>query len=232
MPLSLVNICYPPFLAQGKGCPSWIHARPAEFINSPDPMPVSVSVYTGHTLQCTLCIHWSGASGAPVQLDTELLCQCMPSVPSVYPVYPVYTCSVRPVYTNYTEPGSGQEVVIIYNIFASARNIGFFSNLMSGVEDTDFSTDIYLNGILEQLDAGPGLWTPKGWTLDRDFRKSRLKNTQNFPAIATNFVCFWAEISVQSPAFPGPKCRSSVQRFQNAYFNIVCRFLPVIKFSQ
>ncbi len=32
----------------------------------PDPMPVSVSVYTGHTLQCTLCIHCSGASVAPV----------------------------------------------------------------------------------------------------------------------------------------------------------------------
>ncbi len=30
----------------------------------PDPMPVSV--YTGDTLQCTLCIHCSGASVAPV----------------------------------------------------------------------------------------------------------------------------------------------------------------------
>ncbi len=35
-------------------------------VRYPDPMPVSVSVYTGHTLQCTLCIHCSGASGAPV----------------------------------------------------------------------------------------------------------------------------------------------------------------------
>ncbi len=34
--------------------------------------------------------------------------------------------------------------------------------------------------------------------------------------IATNFVCFWAEISVQSPAFPGPKSRPRVQRFQTA----------------
>ncbi len=31
-----------------------------------------------------------------------------------------------------------------------------------------------------------------------------------------NSVCFWAEISVQSPAFPGPKSRPRVQRFQNA----------------
>ncbi len=31
-----------------------------------------------------------------------------------------------------------------------------------------------------------------------------------------NSVCFWAEISVQSPAFPGPKHKSRVQRFQNA----------------
>ncbi len=33
----------------------------------------------------------------------------------------------------------------------------------------------------------------------------------------TNFVCFWAEISVQSPAFPSPKSRPRIQRFQNAY---------------
>ena len=41
----------------------------------PDPMPVSVSVYTGHTLTCTLCIHCSGTSIAPVYA----------SVTSVYP---------------------------------------------------------------------------------------------------------------------------------------------------
>ncbi len=29
-------------------------------------------------------------------------------------------------------------------------------------------------------------------------------------------MCFWAEISVQSQAFPGPKPRPRVQRFQNA----------------
>ncbi len=34
--------------------------------------------------------------------------------------------------------------------------------------------------------------------------------------ISENFVCFWAEISVQSPAFPSPKSRPRVQRFQNA----------------
>ncbi len=34
--------------------------------------------------------------------------------------------------------------------------------------------------------------------------------------IAENFVCFWDEISVQSPAFPSPKSRPRVQRFQNA----------------
>ena len=34
--------------------------------------------------------------------------------------------------------------------------------------------------------------------------------------LAANFVCFWAEISVQSPAFPGPKSRPRVQQFQNA----------------
>ncbi len=34
-----------------------------------------------------------------------------------------------------------------------------------------------------------------------------------------NSVCFWAEISVQSPAFPGPKSRPRVQRFQNAILN-------------
>ncbi len=41
-------------------------------------MPVSVSVYTGHTLQCTLCIHCSGAKVAPVY-------------PDQIPVYLVYT---------------------------------------------------------------------------------------------------------------------------------------------
>ncbi len=33
-----------------------------------------------------------------------------------------------------------------------------------------------------------------------------------------NSVCFWAEISVQSPAFPGPKSRPRVQQFQNAKY--------------
>ena len=37
------------------------------------PMPVSVSVYTGHTLQCTLCAHCDRTSVAPVYLYTGLL---------------------------------------------------------------------------------------------------------------------------------------------------------------
>ncbi len=56
-----------------------------------DPMPVSVSVYTGHTLQCTLCIH---CSVCPV---CHQCTQCTLSV-------------IRPVYTSYTELGSGLQV--------------------------------------------------------------------------------------------------------------------------
>ena len=39
----------------------------------PDPMPVSISVYTGYTLQCALCIHCSGPSVAPVYQCTVLV---------------------------------------------------------------------------------------------------------------------------------------------------------------
>ncbi len=72
------------------------------------------------------------------------------------------------------------------------------------IEKQQFVDGKYL-GILESLDPGPGLWTRKCWTLDRDLWKS-------------NFVCFWAEILVQSPAFQSPKSRPRVQRFQNAKY--------------
>ena len=57
-------------------------------------LPLYSTVYT-------LDIHCSGSgvSVCPV---------CMPSVPSVYPLY---TVSVRPMYTDYTELGSGTAVI-------------------------------------------------------------------------------------------------------------------------
>ncbi len=49
-------------------------------------------------------------------------------------------------------------------------------------------------GILESLDPGPGLWTRKCWTMDRDL---------------CVFGPRFPEISAQSSAFPGPKSRPS-----------------------
>ncbi len=73
----------------------------------PDPILVSISVYTGYTLQCTLCMNCSGPSVAPVCLisvsgvRTALggqctgrlsVCQCVISVPQwILPVYVQYT---------------------------------------------------------------------------------------------------------------------------------------------
>ncbi len=50
-----------------------------------------------------------------------------------------------------------------------------------------------------------------------DLCVSRLRILETVEDLLENFVCFWAEISIQSPAFPGPKHRSRVQRFQNAF---------------
>ncbi len=66
-------------------------------LHIPDPMPVLVSVHTGHTLQCTLCIHCSASSVAPVQLYTGLLSahQC-----SVHQLYTGHQCTLcNPVYS-------------------------------------------------------------------------------------------------------------------------------------
>ena len=41
-------------------------------------------------------------------------------------------------------------------------------------------------------------------------------SAQKHTKLAANFVCFGPKISVQSPAFPSPKSRPRVQRFQNA----------------
>ncbi len=46
----------------------WTLARTLS-ITYPDPVLVSISVYTGHTLQCTLGIHCSGSSVAPVEFS-------------------------------------------------------------------------------------------------------------------------------------------------------------------
>ncbi len=66
-------------------------------------MPVSVSVYTGHTLQCTLSgcgglmanpvYSYTGATLGPLQCIHSVHCQCTSSV-----------------YTGYTELGSGTSV--------------------------------------------------------------------------------------------------------------------------
>ncbi len=99
-----------------------------------------------------------------------------------------------------------------------------------------------IQGSLESLDPGPGLWTPKIccthvlildlcvsclWVFDSSDKstctipKKSLLNPKSWGLKHTSpkskdVVCFWAEISVQSPAFPGPKHKSRVQRFQNA----------------
>ncbi len=64
-------------------------ATPFALYSIPDPVTVSVSVYTGHTLQCTLCIYCGGASvereGYPETQCTVLVhAQCAISVPSVH----------------------------------------------------------------------------------------------------------------------------------------------------
>ncbi len=62
------------------------------------------------------------------------------------------------------------------------------------------------------LDFGPGnagLWTKFSGNLGPKTHK-----------IAADFLCFGAESSVHSPAFPGPKSRPRVQRFKNAYFGV------------
>ena len=71
------------------------------------------------------------------------------------------------------------------------------------------------DGILELLDPGPGLWAQKGWTLDRDFQKSRPKNVQS--EINSSKYCVFldwnlgpessisgSKVQAQGPAIP--KC--------------------------
>ncbi len=103
---------------------------------------------------------------------------------------------------------------------AYALAILFTWNLLRFIKIAGDPDQVGWMGILESLDPWPGLWTRKCWTLDRDFWKSRPK-THKICCIHVLIsdlcvVCFWAEISVQSPAFLGPKHRSRVQRFQKA----------------
>ncbi len=72
-------------------------------------MPVSVSVYTGHTLQWSQCSYtldylmyttnyFANSNGLPRPNASVIVCrQCTP----------VYTASVRPLYTGHTALGSG-----------------------------------------------------------------------------------------------------------------------------
>ncbi len=71
------------------------------------------------------------------------------------------------------------------------------------------------------LDFGPG----KRWTLDRYFDPKTQKNI----SLLCVFGPIFPEISVQSPAFPGPKHKSRVQRFQNACINRVGPNIAFIK---
>ncbi len=61
-----------------------------------------------------------------------------------------------------------------------------------------------------------GVWVCYVWTCHLNPKSIGLKHRSKVKKIAANFVCFWAEISVQSPAFPDPKSRPKVQQFQNA----------------
>ncbi len=72
-----------------------------------------------------------------------------------------------------------------------------------------------VDGILESLDPGPGPGNAGLWTEISGNIGPKTHKICNL-YIAANFACFWAEISIKSPAFPGPKCRSRVQQFQNA----------------
>ncbi len=82
-------------------------------------------------------------------------------------------------------------------------------------------------GILESLDPGlcfgpgnAGLWTDISGNIGPKTHKTFRPETHRSKVIyhGPNSVCFWAEISVQSPAFLGPKSRPRVKRFQNAHF--------------
>ncbi len=98
----------------------------------PDPMPVSVSVYTGHTLQCTLCIHCSGASAVYVKSflvspDIHHNSSCITMFGtlkrSIFSWHVSYTVSVRPVYTGYTELGSGY-VIHGFHLMMGVNRLG------------------------------------------------------------------------------------------------------------
>ncbi len=79
------------------------------------------------------------------------------------------------------------------------------------------------------LDFGPGntgLWT----------EVSAKKHTEFGPRRMQPILCvFWPrfpEISAQSPAFPGPKSRPRVQRFQNAHFQTIVGDLSIGRIAQ
>ncbi len=81
-------------------------------LGCPDPVLVSVSVYTGRTLQCTLCIHCSGSSVAPVYVYTGSLGASVYTYTgaTLAPLQCIHSvhCSVCPVYTLIdTSTGSG-----------------------------------------------------------------------------------------------------------------------------